>query len=335
MDKVFFSILIPVYNGQAYLAACLDSVLRQTYPHFEVVIVDDGSTDDSGAICDAYSSDDTRIHVIHQTNQGPLWARRIGIDHAVGDYCVFLDADDTLKENALSVLSAAIAEKPCDCVIFGMDRVADSRVVLAFQPEFPDKTVIRDKRELYRALFCGESFNSLCRKAVKKSVFHGFDYSAYGLRHGEDRLQTVEIAKNAASVLFLSASLYNYRMHPASMTHCEFNASFRQDYSLSRYVYDFLKKEKVFSKEDFSIYFGQYVQTMMKRIKVIAKTPCSMKDKRLAIQSYKMDDFYKVIIQSNPFIGNLAISEKLVWALFRLGMYRTIVMLCRVKNQTA
>lgn len=98
------SVIVPVYNGEAYLAKCLDSILAQTYSDMEIVVVDDGSTDGSGSMADNYAETDSRVRVLHCTNGGPSVARNRGIDVATGDYVCFVDADDVLHPSMLSTL---------------------------------------------------------------------------------------------------------------------------------------------------------------------------------------------------------------------------------------
>jgi len=89
-----FSVIVPVYNVEKYLHECVDSVLNQTYPEYEIILVDDGSTDNSKSICDHYSQLDQRIRVFHTSNSGVSTARNIGIQKAIGEYVLFLDSDD-------------------------------------------------------------------------------------------------------------------------------------------------------------------------------------------------------------------------------------------------
>lgn len=105
------SVIIPVYNAEKYLTACIDSVLAQTYANIEVILVNDGSKDSSGKICDAYKSQDIRIKVIHIENGGVSRARNIGINTCNGDYLCFIDADDTITPNYIDNFVEAIEEK--------------------------------------------------------------------------------------------------------------------------------------------------------------------------------------------------------------------------------
>ena len=103
MDKLI-SVIVPVYNVEKYLPRCIESILRQTYPHFELILVDDGSLNKSGAICDRYAKKDARVKVIHKENAGISTARNAGVDMAQGEYISFVDSDDWVREDYLEKL---------------------------------------------------------------------------------------------------------------------------------------------------------------------------------------------------------------------------------------
>ena len=119
------SVVIPVYNVAPYLQACVDSLLAQRYTDFEVVLVDDGSTDGSGAICDSLAEKDPRVIAIHQKNGGACAARNRGIDNARGEFLVFVDADDLLTEDHLGHLM----ESDADMVVTGLQMFGASNGV--------------------------------------------------------------------------------------------------------------------------------------------------------------------------------------------------------------
>lgn len=98
------SVIVPVFNTERFIRQCLDSIRQQTYGEFEVIVVDDGSTDRSGAICDEYAQEDTRFKVIHQSNGGVSVARQTGIDAAIGDYTIHIDPDDWVDPTMLEEL---------------------------------------------------------------------------------------------------------------------------------------------------------------------------------------------------------------------------------------
>jgi glycosyltransferase involved in cell wall biosynthesis len=117
MKNILVSVIIPVYNVERYLAECLDSVTMQDYRDLEIIIVDDGSTDASPAICDGYAAHDGRIHVIHQQNMGAATARRVGISHATGKYTCFVDSDDKIRSNMVKEFVENIGD--CDLITSG------------------------------------------------------------------------------------------------------------------------------------------------------------------------------------------------------------------------
>ena len=139
---ICFSVIIPIYNAEATLKRCIDSVLKQTYPNIEIVIVDDGSTDGSGALCDAYLTYDG-ISVVHKVNEGVCIARNFGIQKASGDYILFLDSDDYLDENVCEILSkAVITGNYPDCIDFGIKYINTSGESLAADNKLEKNTLL-------------------------------------------------------------------------------------------------------------------------------------------------------------------------------------------------
>lgn len=122
------SIIVPVYNAQNYLKRCVDSILTQEYADYELILVNDGSTDASGSICDEYAAEDARIRVIHKENTGVSDTRNIGIDAAAGTYLQFLDSDDWITPDATKLLVRSALEHGCDLVIADFYRVVGERV---------------------------------------------------------------------------------------------------------------------------------------------------------------------------------------------------------------
>ena len=209
MDKndICFFVMIPVYKTEMFVRECIDSVLAQTYTNFKVIIVDDGSPDSSGVICDEYAEKDHRITVIHKENGGLISARRAAINKAkemasMSDFAVFLDSDDSIKPEALSTIYNTITKsEDVDIIVYGMDRVHNGRVYQAFDPN-PYIGEVTDKRELYRIVFRGDQYNPLCRKSIRMSIFDNTDYSRYyNLQRGEDLLQSIRLLGNDLQVL--------------------------------------------------------------------------------------------------------------------------------------
>ncbi len=218
-----FSVLIPVYNTEKYLEECLGSIFGQTYKNFEIILVDDGSTDSSTTICDRYQSEYTDVvKVIHQENQGQLLSRINAIKAAQGDYCIFVDSDDLIVENALEILYNTIKEyKNLDMVIypFYYDRAGEleKSKVISEKTEFYDKGD-NTLRELF---FSDILLNSMCTKCVKTSVLiksvNNTDVFK-NLRCSEDRLQSMWVLDNVNTAVYINNPLYRYRLFEGSTT---------------------------------------------------------------------------------------------------------------------
>lgn len=125
-NQALISVIIPVYNVEKYLHECVDSVLRQTYKNLEIILVDDGSTDSSGKICDEYAEKDNRIIVIHKKNEGPSKTRNAGLERATGKYIYFLDSDDYIENNALELLFNIAESNQADLVFFDARSFSDN-----------------------------------------------------------------------------------------------------------------------------------------------------------------------------------------------------------------
>lgn len=119
MDRPLVSVVVPVFQAEKTLNACVDSILAQTYSEIEVILIDDGSTDNSALICDQYAQIDTRVHVIHQKNGGVSCARNVGIEAATGEYILFADSDDYIQIELIEVLLGDLLRKQSDFVISG------------------------------------------------------------------------------------------------------------------------------------------------------------------------------------------------------------------------
>lgn len=127
---IFFSIIVPVYNVEQWLERCIKSILNQTYEDFEVILVDDGSPDCSGAICDKYGQIDSRIRVIHKENGGLSSARNTGMNMSEGDYIVFIDSDDYIKDNLLESVNESIEKYHTDIIMFGYEMFLSKNKIL-------------------------------------------------------------------------------------------------------------------------------------------------------------------------------------------------------------
>ena len=218
-----FSIVIPVYNVEEYLDECIESVLSQTYLSFEIILVDDGSTDCSGQICDHYSKQyPDRVKVIHNENQGPLMARFCGMKHASGDILWCVDSDDKIRPDALEVLKAEFEKTACDLVLFSASQQDDFKKSY-FEYPFADGQCFSSegKKTLYETMIVSSKLNSLCYKALKRSVAEAIpeNYTQFGIKNAEDLLYSMALLTDAKKVVYINQNLYYYRSRPGSVVH--------------------------------------------------------------------------------------------------------------------
>lgn len=222
---MLLSILVPVYNSERYLLECFESALRQAGEDFELVLVDDGSTDGGGAICDRYAeAHPNRVRVIHQPNAGLIMARRAGIRAAKGDYCMFLDADDAYEPDCIATVRETIWETGADVVIFNnYSFFEEDGTVEPNKAAFADGSVFEgtSKRLIYEKLIAGEELNNIWFKAIRTELLQSddTDYPFYADNpHGEDLLQSLYPLTHAQKIVYRDRRLYRYRRHRSSMT---------------------------------------------------------------------------------------------------------------------
>lgn len=294
-SNIKFSVMSPVYNVEPYLAECIESVLNQSYGGFELILVDDGSTDRSGDICEEYAKHDSRIKVYHKPNGGLMNTRRYALERASGDYYVFLDSDDFLEPNSLEVLARHIGESDADLLIFGVNWLKGKSGVMPFAcDKLHQGRVISDRRELYNIILNYAAYNSLCRKCVKASCFDGRDYSPYyRISRGEDLLQSLEVIENAERALFIPELLYNYRVNTDSITHSDDFSNFRRSFTTETLIQAMLKRSDVFRPEDYDRLRNHTLDGIMIQLKRISRFPMDRDSKRAAIASIRENDYFE------------------------------------------
>lgn len=224
MSDILFSILVPVYNVRQYVEQCLDSLTCQEMDNFEVVIIDDGSTDDSGKICDTYQVKFPGIvRVVHQENKGLVLARRAAIKLARGQYFVFVDSDDFVESDLIKTLTKSQELYHPDLILYHADRYCNGEHLPFYNPLFSDTRLIsfEEKAIYYEATLRHTVSNSIWGKAVRREIVDiDRDYSEFsGVTIGEDLLQSLPYITNAQSVLYVRDILYHYRTNPDSMAH--------------------------------------------------------------------------------------------------------------------
>ena len=219
------SVIVPVYRVEAYLKECIDSILNQEFSDYEILLIDDGSPDQCGDICDEYAQQNACIRVFHQENKGVSAARNLGMEMAVGEWLMFVDPDDWLEDNALNILYQRAVETQCDVVCASFYRNYPDRQVTAWPEGIGEKTYsVRENRQFlfecvtYRAKPQKEAWMcSPCWKLYRAELLreHKIIFPV-GLKIVEDALFNLHVICHAESVHLIDVPVYHYRMRGSS-----------------------------------------------------------------------------------------------------------------------
>lgn len=237
MSKV--SIIVPIYNVENYVKKTIESVLRQTEPEIEIILVDDGSTDGSGRICDDFARKDERIRVIHKPNGGLSSARNAGAEVASSDYVMFLDGDDYLKDNAVEKVYETMLEYPSDFVQFLYRELEEGQEPVV-QPETQSVYWAHTTKELFENLYSlGGVAASAATKLFRRELVLQIPFE--NIRHEDEMWCTRAFQRNLA-VTYLPEEIYYYVMRNGSIIHSEFNRKKLDIFSVSEERINALRK---------------------------------------------------------------------------------------------
>lgn len=245
------SIIIPIFNAELYLKATLESITMQTFADFELLLIDDGSTDGSGEICDVYAKTDSRIKVYHVNNSGVSAARNFGLDHATGKYIWFVDSDDLATPQMLTYLVEDIESTGADLSICDTAFIGES----ATRPVLSEKTSMRRvedlKKNIDRLVTGNDARKFLC---VWDKLFRAENIKRWNLKYcndmtiGEDTLFVMSYLFRCRLVSINDSKLYCYRVRPGSIMRAPISGLAQQAIKrhelISGLAYKYLPKEK-------------------------------------------------------------------------------------------
>lgn len=325
------SIIVPVYNVEQYLSTCIHSILNQTYSDFELILVNDGSTDGSKSICDAFAKEDARIRVLNKENGGLISAWTEGTKIAQGDYVGYIDSDDYISKDYFSNLMKPIHDHGCDISVCDFTRVSnvhgDIQVQAAngtLQGLYFGDELERLKQNFYTKL---NVQNSRCIKVFKKQlVLENLSFLDETITLGEDKTITVPCILDAGSIYINNSYCgYCYRMNEQSMSH-RFNPkliknyqklfdnvirSFEQKGYLNQYVYKNFVNEFI-TVVGLIAFSDNTKQERINFLKELKSLPCS-----------------DVVLKYNY---NTILSRKMLRLFMRVNAFRTICTLADLKK---
>lgn len=227
------SVIVPVYNTEQYLVECLESILKQTYSNIEVILVDDGSIDSSGNICDEFAEKDSRVRVFHKKNEGVAVARNFGIQHSNGEYVVIVDSDDVAVDRMIEVLYTQIKEKNADIAIGNYYIYDESDGNFYFYVTDQDYCVeVLSSQELMDRQAGAWRWNSTAFmlttfKLYKKVLFNDVSFT-HGRRF-DDEASTHRLFLRSKKTVFINDNIYLYRRRSGSIMRSKFDISWAKD----------------------------------------------------------------------------------------------------------
>lgn len=219
MKEELISVVVPIYNVEKYLRLCLDSLLMQTYTNFEVLMINDGSPDDSANICKEYLAKDRRFQYFEKENSGPSDTRNYGIDHSKGEYITFVDSDDWLKETFLADLYEAITRTGADIALSTYIKYDDLQSVynIPIIGEYYERIWMSDEfiRELPKLEMKDNSYSNPWAKLFKRELFRTIRFPKGKLI--EDTRTNIKLFLESSRLVYINKCLYFYRIRGGSV----------------------------------------------------------------------------------------------------------------------
>lgn len=254
MDCPKISIIVAVYKAEAYLHRCVDSLLAQTFQEFEILLIDDGSPDHSGKICDDYAKQDARIRVFHKENGGVSSARQCGMEHVRGEYVIHADPDDWVEPNMLEELYAKAKEIHADMVICDFWKEYHNHVIYSKQ-----KPTSLEVRQVLRDLCQDKLYGSLCNKLIHAKCYEGITFPI-GMNYTEDRyICILLLLQTVNSISYLNRAFYHYDKYSNSNSA---TSHFTFDVYLSNKQYWINLKNYFIDRQDFYYLYNNVIITL-------------------------------------------------------------------------
>ena len=221
MEDALISIIVPVYNVERYLDSCIESIVSQTYGNLEIILVNDGSTDDCGLICDKWSERDSRITVIHKENSGIADVRNVGVDASKGDYIVFVDSDDTVHPDYVEYLFTNLIENKAEIGICEFRMMTEEGKEINRFSGNGEILVLNQEQALYEMCLEKLFTCSVWAKIFSRNVFYGVRFPSGQIF--EDLATTYKLFLNANKIVVGKRVLYNYYVHKGSIMTSSFS----------------------------------------------------------------------------------------------------------------
>jgi len=325
------SIVVPVYNAEKYLRECIESVLNQDFSDYELILVNDGSKDKSGDICDEYKKRDPRVVVIHKQNEGPITARKIGVEKATGIYLMSLDSDDYYEQGLLKHISMILEQYDTEAIIFNEIR-------------FDENGYKKHKCLLKKGLYYGESIKKIrdslilndrdkiaipygiCMKVFLRSLYINFQKTLpKELYKGEDLAVTVPLLEACKSVYVSDIYGYYYRNNPESLMNSFYSNELTQIKILADYL---TSKMSIFYESRIDTYVVLHLFDYLDRLMTIDKRYSTYRREYKNIQNGEL-----MLRVKRARSRSTRFNEKVLFFLFRHRLFTLLWILRKIKKR--
>lgn len=253
LGQELISVIVPVYNVEKYVERCIRSLTQQTYRNIEIIVVDDGSPDNAGVLCDELSRSDKRIRVIHQKNQGLSAARNTGINEAQGAYLAFVDSDDWVQEDLLETLYKLLIEYNAQIAACGTEIVDDHGHIAYFSDNLEEIKVFSTEEAMIELPLDEKIRNVAWNKLYKKELFNDIRFPV-GMIF-EDIATTFRLIDKAKTIVYYGKPLYCYYKSESSILRSEFSAKWFDKVTACKMRAEYYQKHHPEISDRVSLYY--------------------------------------------------------------------------------
>ncbi len=272
-NKPLISIIVPVYNVENYIRRCVDSLINQTYNNLEIILIDDGSPDNSGAICDEYKQRDSRVKIIHKENGGVSSARNVGLENASGEYIGFIDADDYIDTQMYEVLYRSLSDNDAD---MAMGIYAQENSKGEFIPHYVgEKSEVLDRAQTIAQMLKQVKYTCSLWDKLFSAKLIGDTRFDETISHNEDLLFVYQLMKNSKKAVYTPKPMYYYCNNEQSASRVSFSDKNTTMLKAQTLVLEDIKENV---PEIYDVALTEYVKTTIFNLTAIAKSGYSNKE---------------------------------------------------------
>jgi glycosyltransferase involved in cell wall biosynthesis len=325
------SIIVPVFNAEKYLKECIESIVNQDFSNFEIILIDDGSTDNSPAICDYYSEKFENVQVVHQINIGVSSARQNGVNISKGDWVIFVDSDDIVSKNMCNLIKSSICD--ADVIMFS-ENFKKNEFYSGSKGEFVKAILGLDTNNTLSK----SSLFSVCSKVYRKDFLTDNKiFFENNLFNGEDMLFNINIILNTKKIKFINESFYFYRKNINSITH-----SYNEKITLNDRL--FLEKLEMltrflFNEKDFN---AMYNEIVLNGLFICLRKYFSHKENKYSFfkKKQKLNEFilnypYNFALKElKPSMKNTKNPKKLILLLLKYKFTILVLLICSIQKKS-